>query len=161
MRIIPYILYLYLLAFHYTILSDLISIYGATVDLAALMITIIAMYKDELTAFWFAFAAGIVAGTFRLDLMPWEILFLTGFAVLINHISRRINISAITARMIILAGFLIVHETLTILLISSESFLYLMYRYVLPSTVYSLIPGWVFFLIKDERLTWNEIKAQF
>jgi cell shape-determining protein MreD len=126
-----------------------------------LMVTFVSIYKGELTAFWFAFAVGIVAGTLRLDTMPWEILFLTGFAVLVNGLSTRVNISAITARMIILAGFLIVHETLVILLISDESFFYLLYRFVLPSTIYSLIPAWIFFLIKDERLTWKEIKAQF
>ncbi len=161
MKIIPYIIYLYLLAFHYTILSDLVSIYGVTVDLTVLMVTFVAIYKDELTAFWFAITVGIVVGTLRLDLMPWEILFLTGFAVLINHISTRVNLSSMTARLTILAAFLIVHGTLVMLLISGESFLFLMYRYVLPSTVYSLIPGWIFFLIKDDRLTWNEIKAQF
>ncbi len=161
MKIIPYIIYLYILAFHYAILSDLISIYGVTIDLAVLMVTFVAIYKDELTAFWFAIAVGIVAGTLRLDLMPWEILFLTGFAVLIKHISTRVNLSAITARMIILAAFLIVHGTLVMLLISGESFLFIMYRYILPGTAYSLIPGWIFFLIKDDRLTWNEIKAQF
>jgi len=161
MRIIPYIIYLYLLAFHYTILSDLVSIYGATIDLAVLMVTIVSIYKSEMTAFWFAVAVGIVAGTLRLDLMPWEILFLTGFAVLVNNLSTRVNISSITARILILAGFLIVHQTLVIVLISGESFIYLVYRYILPSTIYSLIPGWIFFLIKDERLTWKEIKAQF
>lgn len=161
MRIIPYIIYLFILAFHYTILSELISIYGATIDLAVLLVTFVALYKNELTAFWFAIAVGIVAGTLRLDLMPWEILFLTGFAVLISYFSTRINLSAITTRMIILILFLIIHKTLITLMISSESFLFIMYRYILPGAVYSLIPGWIFFLIKDDRLNWNEIKAQF
>jgi cell shape-determining protein MreD len=161
MRIIPYIIYLFILAFHYTILSELVSIYGVTIDLAVLMVTFVAIYKDELTAFWFAIAVGIVAGTLRLDLMPWEILSLTGFAVLINYFSTRVNLSAITTRMIILILFLIIHKTLIMLFISSESFLFILYRYILPGAVYSLIPGWIFFLIKDDRLTWKEIKAQF
>jgi len=161
MKVIPYIIYLYILALHYTILTDLVSIYGSVIDLAVLMVVLVAIYKDEITSLWFAISVGIVAGSQRFELMPWEILILAGIALLINYISTRADLGAITTRLIILGGFLLIHKSVITLLSSNEAFAYMIYRYILPSTIYSLFPGWLFFLIIDGRITWRKIKAQF
>jgi cell shape-determining protein MreD len=125
------------------------------------MVVMVAMYKDEITSLWFAISVGIVAGTLRFELMPWEILILAGMAILISYISTRVDLGAITSRLIILGGFILIHISVITLLSSNESFVYMIYRYILPSTIYTLVPGWLFFLIIDGRITREKIRAQF
>jgi hypothetical protein len=161
MKIIPYLLYLYLLAFYNTILSAILSVYGAAIDLTAITVGMVALYKRESTVLWFAFFAGIVAGTTRPEIMPWEILLLTGFGIFINQLSIKINLDSMASRMIVLGGFFIVHKALISILMSSEAAFFVICRYVIPSTLYSLVISGVFFLVVDGYLTWPKFKALF
>jgi cell shape-determining protein MreD len=161
MKIIPYILYLLLLACYNTVLSEIISIYGVAVNLAVLMVALVALNKSEPVALWFAIAAGIVAGSVRLDLMPWQVMILGLAAITVNHIGRRVNLDAILSRLLILAGVILIHTLIFAILVTPDNIPYLIYRIVLPSTLYTLIIGWLFFLIKDGHLTWAKIKALF
>nr|MBN2278582.1 hypothetical protein [candidate division Zixibacteria bacterium] len=161
MRIIPYILYLFLLALHLTILADITSIYGAVIDLTALLVTMVALYKGETTTLWFALCAAIIAGTQRLDLMPWEMFALPAIGLAANHISSKLNLDSSLSRILILAAFLFIHGILMTLLISTSDFIYMFFRSIIPGTVYSLIIGWLFFQLKDGRITWQKAKALF
>lgn len=161
MKIIPYILYLFLLAFHIIISRDITVIFGAQIDLAVLMITLIALYKRETTALWFAVCAGIISGSIRLDLMPWEVLSLTIPALAVHQIGTRINLESVTSRLILMAGFLLVHQSVITLVISGSDFLTLIYRTILPGTFYTLIIGGIAFQLLDRRITWKKIKVLF
>lgn len=161
MRVVPYILYLYLLALHCTILSDITGIFGAIINLAVLMVTMVALYKTELVSFWFAISVGIVVGTLRLDLMPVEIFLFAGAALMVHQISVRINLESITSRLLILVGFLLIHDIVITLVISPGEFIFLFYRMILPSTLYSLIIGWLFFRFLDGHITWRKVKTLF
>ncbi|UCD16740.1 MAG: hypothetical protein JSV44_09810, partial [Candidatus Zixiibacteriota bacterium] len=144
MKVIPYILYIYLLGFHITILSRVTAIYGITIDLTALLVALIALRKNDLTAVWFALAAGIVAGTVRLDLMPWEMLFLAGIALAIHRCSTRMNLESISSRMLLLGGALLIHQLLISVVVSTADFLNILLRLILPGTIYTLVFGWLF-----------------
>ena len=161
MKIISYILYLYLLAFHQVILSGIIDIYGAAVDLAALMVVMIALYKSETTALWFAACAAIILGASQPELMPWEILILASGAVFTNQLSLRINLDSISSRIIILGSFVLLHNLIINFVIYSTDFVVLTFRIVLPSAIYTILVGWIIFLIIDGRLTWPKIRALF
>ena len=161
MKIIPYILYLFLIAFHHTIFSELTSIYGAAIDLTVLLVALIAIYKGEVATLWFAFAAGIVAGTPRPDLMPWEILILCVGAIIINRLISGINLESITSRLVIIGGFLFFHAIAINLVLFAGEFLYVLWRSIIPGTVYSLIIAWLILLCFDGRITWTKIKALF
>ena len=161
MRLIPYILYLFLLAFHLTILRDITHIYGAYIDLAVLMVALVALYKSEMTAFWFALCVAIISGTLRLDLLPWEMIILIIPALIVNQISARINLESLTSRMILVAGFLLVHQGVLALIVSGGDFFLLLYKSILPTIIYSLIIGWFIFQILDGRITWKKTKTLF
>lgn len=161
MKIIPYILYLLLLACYSTVLSEITSIYGVTVNLTVLVVALVALYKSEPVALWFALTAGIVAGSVRLDLMPWQVLILGLTALTVNQIGRRVNLDAVLSRLLILTGVILLHTLIFAILVTPDNILFLIYRIVLPSTLYTLIIGWLFFLIKDGHLTWAKIKALF
>ena len=161
MKVIPYILYLYILALHETILSDLLSIYGAAIDLAVLMVVLIALYKSELTTLWFAVCAAVIAGTVRPDMMTWQMLALVVPAMVVSRVSARVNLESLSSRLLILGGFLLIHESVISFLLSHDGPLFVIYRLILPSAVYSLLVGWIFFLIIDGRITWQKVKALF
>lgn len=161
MKVIPYLLYLYILAIYSTILSDIISIYDVTIDLAAVMVGLIALYKSESVAVWFSLMAAFVVGIPRLELVPWEIVVLAISALIVNRASNRVNLEAVSSRLLMLAGLVLVHGTIMALLTSGGELVYMVYRMVLPGTVYSLLLGWLFFLFKDGHITWGKIKAIF
>jgi len=161
MKIIPYIIYLYLIAFHYTILSEIVDIYQITFDLAAVIVGLIAMYRSESVALWFALAAAVVAGSRNPELIPWEILLLGGTAVVVNQVSLRVNLESIASRLFIIGGLVFVHVLAVDLLVSRADVLFSIYRHILPTVLYSLVVLWILFLIIDKKLTWPKIKSLF
>ena len=161
MRLIPYILYLFLISFHQTLLSDLTSIYGVSFNMTILIVSLIAIYKEESTAVWFALCAGIVGGTLLLGIMPWQMLTLGILALLTSQLGKRINLDSIASRMVLLGGVVLIYLLVMTFLISSEDFLFMILRTILPGTIYTLLIGWLFFLVKDGHITWTKIKSLF
>jgi len=161
MKIIPYIIYLYILGLYYTILSDLTVIYGATVDLAALMVALVALYKSETAALWFAISVGIIVGSRRLDLMPWEMAILAVLALIVNQISARMNLESSISRLILLAVVFLIHQSVIAFLVSSDDLFFVMYRTILPGILFSLLIGWIFLQFRDVHATWRRFKALF
>jgi len=47
------------------------------------------------------------------------------------------------------------------LVISADNFFYVLLRFVMPSMVYTVLLGVLFFLIKDGRISWEKTKALF
>jgi hypothetical protein len=161
MKVIPYILYLYLLAFHETVLSDLIGVYGATVNLVVLMVVMVALYRNVSTALWFAACAAIIVGTPHPGLMTWQMLTLVTLSLVVSRISGRVNLESLSSRLLILGGFLLIHQGVISFLTSSDNPLFVIYRMILPTAVYSLVIGWIIFLMIDGRVTWRKVKALF
>jgi len=161
MKIIPYILYLLLIALYITILSDLISIFGVGIDLIILLVVAVGLFKSETEAIWFGIAAGIISGSVRLDLMPWEVLIIGVTAAAVNQIGSRINLESLMSKILVLAGAVLFHGIIFSLVVSTDSFFFVLIRFIIPSMVYTVLLGLIFFLIKDGRITWANIKALF
>ncbi len=53
-RLIPFALYILLIALHEVGLRDLITLYGAQISLAPLLVVLVALHKSELAAVWLA-----------------------------------------------------------------------------------------------------------
>jgi len=161
MRILPYILYLFLFAFYRTILVDIIEISGVGIDMAALLVVLVAIYKSETVTLWFALCMGIMAGAQQFELMPWEILFLTGLAVFANEVSARVNLESKSSRLLIVAIFVFVHKIIVTLIIAYKDIVYLLWRDILPTLLYTSIAALIFFGIKDGNISWKKVKALF
>ena len=161
MKAVPYILYLLLIAFYLTILSDLISIFGIRFDLVAMLVVLVGLFKNETVALWFALSVALVAGTQRLDIMPWEMLVLGGGALIVNQVSLRVNLESVMSRLIVVGVFVFFHQIIQSLFISYESIFYSLYKIILPSVLYALVVAWLFFRIKDGNITWLKIKSLF
>ena len=161
MRVLPYLLYLFLITFHTIILSDIISIFGVRLNLLILLIVIIGLFKSETEAIWFGLSAGIIVGAARLDLMPWEILIIIIIIVAVKQVSSRINLESLASKVVVLASSVFLHEIIISLIISPKEFLYILIRYIVPGTAYTVLIGLIFFLIKDGRISRQKIKALF
>ncbi len=161
MRVLPYLLYLFLITFHSIILSDLISILGVRLNMLILIIGLIGLFKSETEAVWFGLSAGIIVGAARLDLMPWEVLVITVIAVAVKQVSSRINLESLASKVVVLACSVFLHEVIITLIISTEEFFFILIRYILPGTAYTVFIGLLFFLIKDGRISRKKIKALF
>lgn len=161
MKVLPYLLYLFLITFHSIILSDIISILGARLNLLVLIIVIIGLFKSETEAVWFGLSAGIIVGATRLDLMPWEVLIITIIAVAVKQVSSRINLESLASKVVVLASGVFLHEVIMALIISTEEFFFILIRYILPGTAYTVFVGLIYFLVKDGRISRQKIKALF
>jgi len=160
-KILPYILYLFIIAFYRTLLIDPLSIFGAVIDLSAMMVALIGLYKNENVALWFAIGVSILIGSQQLHVMPWEMLVLGGGALIVNQCGFRMNLESVMSRIMVLGAFIFVHQIAVSLLVSPDIILYALYKKILPSVIYTVIIGWVFFQIKDGKITFQKIKSLF
>ena len=113
MRAIPYIFYLLLIAFHEVFLRNLTSIQGVTLNLPAIIVLTVALYRSELTAVWFGFIVGVVMSAGNPDLMGWNALVFSVLAVVAFHARERLNLDSFAAKLILLIGGVLIHNLVT------------------------------------------------
>lgn len=149
MTLILYIAGLFALAFYQTILADLLSIYGVTIDFAALLVIMVAFRKSETVALWFAIVTAVVVSTPNIAVMPWEILVLGLIALAIKNLSSRLNLETSMSKLTLLGFFLLLHGLLISIVAEGEDLFYLFYRSILPGVLYTLIFAWAYFVISE------------
>jgi cell shape-determining protein MreD len=160
-RLIPYLLYLWIVGMHQVFLSDVTSIYGVSINLPALMVLLVAIYKSEITALWFAFVVGAVAYAGLPQIMGWHVLILVILAMAVFHFRERINMESLKAKLLLVAGGIVLDNIAVLVLSRSDGFLMLLLTKGLPGVVYTALIAWLFFLFKEGRITLSKIKAIF
>lgn len=160
-RLIPYLLYLFLIGFHQVVLRDAISIYGATVALPALIVIIVALYKQEMTAWWFGFAAGLVVGAANEQTLGWSALLMAVVGLTVWHVKLKLNLDSLWSKLLVLAGGVFLANLLGDLILRPSDFLYLLWASALPGTLYTVAVGWLYFLIREGVVTWKRVKEIF
>jgi len=161
MRLIPYILYLLLVAFYEVILRDLTSIYGVLLGLPVLLVLMVALYKSELIAMWFGFAVGLVTSVSVPELAGWHALVTAMLGVATFHVRERLNLESLVSKLLLIFGGALVYNVLMVLINGPDSFLYTIWANVLPGTGYTTVVAWVLFLFSEGRVTPQKIKAMF
>jgi len=161
MKLIPYLMYLLLIAGHATILRQVTSIYGVTISLAVLTVLLVAIYKSEFTALWYGFVAGLVVAAGVPSQMGVHALVMTALAVGAFHTRERLNLDSLYAKVLLVAGGVLVHNIALLALQPGPGFWFLLISAALPGALYTTLLAWVFFLIKEKRVTWQSIKAIF
>lgn len=160
-RALPFLLYLLLIGCHQVILSDLTSIGSATINLAALVALLVALYKSEFAALWFGFLAGFVAAAVAGSQAGWFALSLAIIAMVAFHVRQRLNLESVYSRLLVVLGGCLVVELLWLMVEQSDSWTYLILVRVLPSAVYTTVVGWVYFLFKERVVTYQKIRELF
>jgi rod shape-determining protein MreD len=164
-RLIPYVVYLYLIAVHRELTGPLLEIHaghwGAHWNLTALLVSLVALYKREYEALWFGFVAGIVVSAGEAEWMSWHALTLALTALIVTGIRFRLNLASLYARLLVVAGAVLIHEILIAWRLGGDQFYWELLTVALPSTVYTSVVAWLFFKIKDGQITWTRVKELF
>ncbi|MEW5993114.1 MAG: hypothetical protein AB1744_01800 [Candidatus Zixiibacteriota bacterium] len=172
-RVIPFILYLLLIAMWQQLFYQWTEVYQARVDLAGLIVVLVALHKSEMVSVWFGFAAGLVlavglmntAGTETAAVesahLGWHGPAAAVLALAVYHVRNRLNLESVRSRLLVVFGGVAVHYGMIVLITGTVSSLYRFAVVVLSGAVYATVLGWVFFLFKDRIITYQKIKALF
>ena len=93
-RILPFLLYLWLVALHQVILGEVVSIYGVGINLPVLLVLLVGLHKSELDTCWFGFFVGMVAFAGLTDMMGWHALVMAIIGYLAYHMRVKINLES-------------------------------------------------------------------
>lgn len=164
MRLAPYLLYLLLIAFYRTNLIDFLSIGPIQLLLAPLMVLLVALRKDHLSALWFGFAAGLVFDAPDPSHLGVQMLILSTLGLVTAQVKTRFNLESLRGKVFLVWGgllvFLIPH-TLIYATSGTDSFFSLFFQVAVPSSIYTAFWGWLFFIIHSGRLSLQKLKTIF
>jgi len=160
-RLLPLFLYLLLIAFHQTILRDATAIATVSIDLAGFVVLAVALYKSEFTSLWFGFLAGVVSVAAVPAEMGWNALVMAALGWTAFHFRGRLNLESIFAKLGLIAGGIFVHNIALIILRGGDGFLIRILSDGLPGALYTTVLAWLFFLVKEKRITFEKIKPLF
>jgi hypothetical protein len=137
MSIIPYFLYLVLIAFHEVILQGATSIRGVSINLPAILVFTVALHKSESATAWFAFFTAIVMCAGTPLTMGWNALGLVVLSVTIYHAREQLNLDSMAAKLILLIAGVLAHNILNIAINQPSDFGYQLWRIALTGTLYT------------------------
>ncbi len=161
MRFIPFILYLLLIAFYVTIWRDLTNIYGATMNIPAFLILAVALYKSEISALWFGFAAGAVASATLPHLMGWHALAGAVLGFVGYHVRERLNVDSLAAKLLFTFVGVFIYNAVTVALNQPGGFLYLLWYSALTSAAYTTAVATLFYLVRGGQVTQENVRSIF
>jgi len=160
-RIIPFIIYLLSIALYEVIIKDATTIYNAAVNYPCLLVLIVAIYKPELVAMWFGFTAGMVASAGHLEILGWQSLILGLLGLAAYHFRDRLNLESLHSKLILILCGVFIHNILWLIINGGNGFWYFLAVSALAGAVYSTVLGWLFFLVKEKKITLQKIKELF
>ena len=160
-KLFPYLLYLLLIAMHEVIWKELSGLYFVALNLPAMIVALVAIYKSESAAAWFGFLAGLVLAATNPDKMGWHALFLAALAVGVFHIREKLNLESIYSKILLIVGSVLVHNVASIIINGTDRFFYMLWMYCLPSAAFTTVLAWIFFLFKERRVTAEKLKSVF
>jgi rod shape-determining protein MreD len=161
MRSVPYIIYLILLASFEVIIRDVVTIWYAAPNLAALLVLAVALHQNEITALWFGLLAGIVLSAGEPSHVGSHALSLAALALAAYHARQRLNLEAISAKMLVMFSGVLVHNIITLAVIRADNLPLRLADTALTGTVYTSIIAYIFFLIKEEHITAEKFRELF
>lgn len=160
-RLIPYILYFLLIAMHQVIWKDVTGIYTASINLAALIVVLVAVYKTETAVLWWGFVSGLVIAAGMPESIGWQALVLAIMGLIAYHIRERLNLDSLMAKLLLVFGCVLFHNICTLIINHMDAFLYRLFANALAGTVYTTVLAWLFFLVKEGRINRENIKSLF
>ena len=161
MRVIPYIIYLLIIGLNQVVLRDATSVYGASLNLAAFLVVAVALYKSEVSAAWFGFAAGIVASAGEPQLIGWYALIFALLGIIAHNVKERVNLESLYSKLLLIFGGVLIENVVALLIVGPNAFFYRLWSVALTGTVYTVVIALVFFLFKEGIVTAQRIRSIF
>jgi rod shape-determining protein MreD len=159
MKYIQALLLLVVVAFHEAIFRNATDILGVGIDLPAMFVVVVALHHTELDAIWFAFVVGVVAGAVLPVSMGWQALTLVLLAVGAHHGRDRLNLDSPLARLMLIIGGVLVHSIVMIFVVQPADIVYQIWRFALPSTLYSAIVASAYYVLRQSASTGRKIRV--
>lgn len=157
----PYILYLYLVALHQVILQEMTTIWGASLALAPLVITLVAIYKSQTLAIWFGCAMAFLVNTGDVAATAAGMIVAAAVAVGVGYFKGRLNLESLPARLTVVALGCLLFEFERVVFISPTEIHYLLLTVIIPSVVYTTVVAALFFAFKDGYITKEGFRKVF
>ncbi len=161
MRVIPYLFYLLLIASHHVIWQEYTSIYGIVINLAALAVVLVALYRDAVPAAWFGFFCGIVSAAGLPGVLGWYGLAMALLAVGVCYARVQLNLDTIRPRLLLAAGAVLVYNLVSVGAGYMDGFPPISWSSAILGAVYTTLVAWPFFLIKERIVTVKKIREIF
>jgi hypothetical protein len=152
MSFIPYILYLVLIAFHQVVFRDATSILGITINLPAIIILSVALNKSEFIACWFAFFGAIIMCAGTPLVMGMQALLLVILSLILCHVRERLNLDSMVTKLSLLMVGILLHNIFSIVINQSVEFVYQLWRFALPGTIYTGIAAYLLYGLSSSAL---------
>jgi len=160
-KLIPFLLYLWLIALHQVILSEAIDIYGVVVNLPVLTVLLVGLYKTELEACWFGFVVGLVAFAGMSQVLGWHAFAMALVGFLTFHSRAKVNLESVVSKLLLVFAGVVIHNVFVLLLSRGDGFFYLLFTRAITGALYTTLLAWIFFLFKEGKITYQKFKAIF
>ncbi|MEE9441546.1 MAG: rod shape-determining protein MreD [candidate division Zixibacteria bacterium] len=164
MRYIPFVIYLLLIGLYRTLLVDFLTIGGAQLYLTALIVIVLSLNKNYLTALWFGFAAGIVFDALNPSYLGVQIIILSLIGIGTAQAKERFNLESLKSLIFLVAlGLAIFSIPYTLIYATSgiSEFGGVFLRSTIPSIFYTLVAAWLYFMIHSGRISFKKLKSLF
>jgi len=148
-RLLPYVFYLFLIGFHQTLVGDWLAVWGADLASGALAIMLVAIYKPQTVAVWFAAAVVILSTSGDSNAAAITMVVAASLAAGAEYFKSRLNLESMAARLAVVFVGCLILETANAILFSSSGFVFSWFRFTLPSVAYTTLWGLLFFMFKD------------
>ncbi len=160
-RLIPYVLYLFLISMFQILLAEPLSIGTAHVSLAPLIIALVAIYKPQSIAIWFGASAAFVVNTGSPEGAAAGMIVAALIAIGANYFKSRLNLDSLPAKMAVVSGACLLFEVARVTFISTSEVFRIYAIESIPSTLYTAAVAYVFFLFKDRYISYDRIREVF
>ncbi len=160
-RLIPYLLYLWLVGLHQVILMEAMSVYGVTVNIPVLLVLLVGLYKSELHICWFGFVVGLVAFAGLTNQLGWHALILALIGFLTFHSRARINLESLYSKVLLVFVGVIIHNAVVGLMSGGGSAVFMLISDAVFGAIYTTLFAWIFFLLKEGKVTFQKFKTVF
>lgn len=161
MKSIAFILYLFLIAFFEVILRSPLSVQHVYINIAALCVLSVALYKSEMASLWFGAAAGLIWGASNPESVGWHVLALASLGFAANQVRDKLNLESLWAKILLVFAGTLIHNFLSLTVDPSARFGILFLTAGLGGAIYTTMIASAFFLLKDGWLTTQRLRELF
>lgn len=164
MSLIPYTIYLFVIAFFRPQEHHVFSIAGAEIFVAPLLVMILALNKSSFVSLWFGVAAGLIYDSYDPSHMGVHLLILATLGLGVSIFKSQFSLESIKNRIIFISIGLLLYSIPYLLIYKTSGtseFLAGFLTVSLPGVIYSAFVGGLFFMLQSGRLSFRNIKAMF
>ncbi len=164
LQLIPYSVYLFVIAFFRPHEHQLFSIAGVEIFVAPLIVILLALNKPVFVSLWFGVIAGLVFDSYDPSHMGVHILLLAGLGLATSIFRAQFNLESIKNRVIFISIGLLFYSIPYLLIYKTSGITEFLTGFLtvsLPGVIYSGIIGGLFFMMQSGRFSYQKIRAMF